>query len=228
MEDGYKMRPVSAFLLPMLMLTVRSTELGQATLNAWENYLRAADHKAKTGALDASRFPIVDRVPQAGERARRGETWITPFGQNGTVFVPDGVIYDSVGATFISNASLREALSVVRSYAQYPEFSAPLVLESECIGREPSRDLFSMLVSSFARFEEKDGGSYVEVEPIALSRDIPSPVRWLVTPIVVRASRDALTNSLQQTRNAVSAATISVGRNSSARKRRTDLGGMSS
>jgi len=32
------------------------------------------------------------------------------------------------------------------------------------------------------RFEERDGGVYVEVEAIALSRDVPASLRWLVEP----------------------------------------------
>ena len=35
---------------------------------------------------------------------------------------------------------------------------------------------------SVARYEQRDGGIYVEVEAIALSRDIPTPLRWLVNP----------------------------------------------
>jgi hypothetical protein len=55
---------------------------------------------------------------------------------------------------------------------------------------------------SIARFEERDGGVYVEVEVLALSRDIPAALRWFVEPIVRRISRSSLTTSLQQTANA--------------------------
>jgi hypothetical protein len=56
---------------------------------------------------------------------------------------------------------------------------------------------------SIARFEQRDGGTYVEVEAIALSRDIPIAVRWLVNPIVRRLSRNSMLLSLQQTKEAV-------------------------
>jgi hypothetical protein len=56
---------------------------------------------------------------------------------------------------------------------------------------------------SVTRFEERDGGVYVEVEAIALSRDIPASLRWLVDPIVRRISRSSLATSLQQTQEAV-------------------------
>jgi hypothetical protein len=56
---------------------------------------------------------------------------------------------------------------------------------------------------SIARYEERDGGVYIEIEAIALSRDIPAAVRWAVDPIVRRVSRTSLTTSLRQTRDAV-------------------------
>jgi hypothetical protein len=53
------------------------------------------------------------------------------------------------------------------------------------------------------RYAERDGGVYVELEAIGLSRDIPASVRWLVDPIVRRVSRSSLSTSLLQTENAV-------------------------
>jgi hypothetical protein len=56
---------------------------------------------------------------------------------------------------------------------------------------------------SMTRFEERDGGVYIEVEAIALSRDIPGALRWIIEPIVRRISRSSLATSLQQTEAAV-------------------------
>jgi len=53
------------------------------------------------------------------------------------------------------------------------------------------------------RYLERDGGVYLELEAIGLSRDIPASLRWLVEPIVRRISRGSLSTSLQQTENAV-------------------------
>ncbi len=53
------------------------------------------------------------------------------------------------------------------------------------------------------RFEERDGGVYIELEAIALSRDIPAGLRWMVDPIVRRVSRNTLLISLQQMEEAV-------------------------
>jgi len=53
------------------------------------------------------------------------------------------------------------------------------------------------------RFEERDGGVYIELEAVALSRDIPSGVRWMVEPVVRRVSRSALSTSLRSTASAM-------------------------
>jgi ABC-type transporter Mla MlaB component len=55
---------------------------------------------------------------------------------------------------------------------------------------------------SIARFEQHEDGVYVELEAIALSRDIPAAVRFMAEPIVRRVSRNSLLTSLQQTEKA--------------------------
>jgi hypothetical protein len=62
---------------------------------------------------------------------------------------------------------------------------------------------FIWRIYSLARFEERDGGVYIEQEAIVLSRDIPTTLRWFVNPIVRRTSKSALRASLQQTKDAV-------------------------
>ena len=56
---------------------------------------------------------------------------------------------------------------------------------------------------SISRFEQRDGGVYVELEAVALSRDVPGALRWLVDPIVRRTSRSSIHVSLQKTEGAV-------------------------
>ena len=56
---------------------------------------------------------------------------------------------------------------------------------------------------SFAKFEENDGGVYIELEALGLSRDVPMMVRWLVDPVVEHLPRNSLQATLDKTRNAV-------------------------
>jgi len=56
---------------------------------------------------------------------------------------------------------------------------------------------------SISRFEQRDGGVYLELEAVALSRDVPGGLGWLVEPIVRRTSRASLHVSLEKTGEAV-------------------------
>jgi len=56
---------------------------------------------------------------------------------------------------------------------------------------------------SFARFEERDGGLYLELEVIGLSKDLPGSLRLLLKPVIDRVPRQALTVKLDQTRQAI-------------------------
>jgi hypothetical protein len=56
---------------------------------------------------------------------------------------------------------------------------------------------------SIARLQESDGGVYVEMEAVALSREIPVAVRLVVDPIVRRVARNSILTSIQQTEEAV-------------------------
>jgi hypothetical protein len=64
---------------------------------------------------------------------------------------------------------------------------------------------------TISRYEERDGGAYMETEAIALSRPIPMTLHWVVDPIVRRVSRTSLTTSLEQTREATLSASEVAG-----------------
>jgi hypothetical protein len=55
-------------------------------------------------------------------------------------------------------------------------------------------------LSNSWRLEEKDGGVYIQVESIALSRDVPAIFAWFVSPLIRRTSRQTLAHLLEATR----------------------------
>ena len=62
---------------------------------------------------------------------------------------------------------------------------------------------FIWRIRSVARYEERDGGLYLELEAMALTRDIPSSVAWMAKPVVNHLSINSLATTLRQTRDAV-------------------------
>jgi hypothetical protein len=61
---------------------------------------------------------------------------------------------------------------------------------------------FLWRLNSYWRFQERDGGVYVECEAISLTRGVPTGFGWLITPIVRDLPRESLTNTLGATRQA--------------------------
>lgn len=64
-------------------------------------------------------------------------------------------------------------------------------------------DGFLWRMNTFWRFEEKDGGTYVECQTISLTRDIPTGLGWLLSGYVTTVPRESLTFTLATTRSAV-------------------------
>jgi hypothetical protein len=99
----------------------------------------------------------------------------------------------------------------------YSVAEAVEVREIEGYGRAGQRLLppdtgngFIWRIRSVARFEERDGGVYLELEAIALTRDIPASLAWMVNPVVNRLSINSLTMTLRQTRDAVIASRATI------------------
>jgi len=64
-------------------------------------------------------------------------------------------------------------------------------------------DGFLWRLYTYWRFQERDGGVYLECEAISLTRAIPAGLGWLIEPIVTTLPRESLANTLRQTRTAL-------------------------
>jgi len=64
---------------------------------------------------------------------------------------------------------------------------------------------FLWRLDSYWKFQERDGGVYIECQAISLTRSVPAGLGWLVEPIVRQLPRQSLENTLRSTRDAVMA-----------------------
>ena len=92
----------------------------------------------------------------------------------------------------------------------YMTLSATRVQQIEDYGEKNERRLapdegsgYLWRLVSFARFEERDGGLYLELEVIGLSKDVPGSLRFFLKPVLDHVPRQALTVKLDQTRQAI-------------------------
>jgi hypothetical protein len=61
---------------------------------------------------------------------------------------------------------------------------------------------FLWSMDTYWRFQEKDGGTYVECQSLSLTRDIPTGLGWMVGPFVTSVPRESLTFTLVTVRSA--------------------------
>ncbi len=83
-------------------------------------------------------------------------------------------------------------------------------------------DGFLWRLCSISKYEERDGGVYLELEAITLSRDIPQAARWVVQPIASHIASKSMVTTLRQTREAV---LLKLRSTTAARQRRNAAGG---
>ena len=83
------------------------------------------------------------------------------------------------------------------------------IAEVENAGKSSERELppgqdhgFLWRLNSYWRFEERDGGVYVECQAISLTRNVPTGLGWLINPIIRSLPRQSLENTLQSARKA--------------------------
>jgi hypothetical protein len=58
-------------------------------------------------------------------------------------------------------------------------------------------------LNTYWRYLERDGGTYIQLESVTLSRDIPAIVAWIVRPFVEGVPRESVTFTLATTRRAL-------------------------
>jgi len=63
---------------------------------------------------------------------------------------------------------------------------------------------FLWRLNSYWRFQERDGGVYIQLEAVSLTRDIPDGLGWLIRPFVTSIPRESVMFTLNRTRDAAS------------------------
>jgi hypothetical protein len=62
---------------------------------------------------------------------------------------------------------------------------------------------FLWRMNTYWSFEERDGGLYMQIESVTLTRSIPNGLAWIVRPFVESIPRESLEFTLSATRNAL-------------------------
>jgi hypothetical protein len=105
------------------------------------------------------------------------------------------VRYTSVDSDRATSTSYSTRIAEIENAGKPNEFEKPVGNDSGFLWR----------LNSYWRFHERDGGVYVQLEAISLTRDIPAGLGWLISPFVSSIPKESLAFTLTRTREALAA-----------------------
>ena len=136
-----------------------------------------------------------DVIEQANDYKKVGLLMVQKaLSVTGAVEADDEVRIAQVGADRIYSLSTSIRVQEIADYGEPSQHALP----------EDHGPGYVWRTFNITRLQERDGGVYMELEMLALSRGIPLMLRWLIQPLAERLPRNILQVTLQDTRDAVS------------------------
>lgn len=104
------------------------------------------------------------------------------------------VDYTTLDATHAASRSYSTRITEVENAGHSDEQEKP-------VGHDEG---FLWRLNSYWRFQQRDGGTYIQLEAISLTRDIPAGLGWLIRPFITSIPQQSLVFTLSHTRDGVS------------------------
>lgn len=124
------------FLAALLSVaSLQAVELSPRTLREFQRYMDKADADMRARATRPTFLWAADN-PGRREAIATGQLLVEPYTGQAPLDVPDGLVYDWVGAAFIPGARLADFNAVIRDYGSYARHYAPEVVDAYLIKRE--------------------------------------------------------------------------------------------
>ena len=161
-----------------------------ATLQQTLAFLQDYDHQSRFYAPDVQRSRLLSRDGnhfQVSLRLKRTKVV--------TVFLDTeyDVTYSQLDATRSSARSYSTRIAEVENAGRPNERDRP-------VGQDHG---FLWRLNSYWHFIQRDGGTYVQLEAISLTRDIPTGADWIVRPFIASIPQESLAFTLTRTREAL-------------------------
>ncbi|MGA9447119.1 MAG: hypothetical protein WBV26_11770 [Candidatus Sulfotelmatobacter sp.] len=244
--------------------TATPVQLKQQTLTSFSAYIRDAEAAMEQTLGDGSPFLWSDVNTERAQQVRGGQVVAQFCSGHGPVKVPNGLIHDWIGASFIPGTTVEGVLALVQDYDNHKNIYKPEVIASRLISHRGNdfqiylrllkkkivtvvldtdhdvhyRSLdrvrwvcrsyttrisevehagspkekvlppdtgsgFLWRLHSYWRFQQREGGAYVECRAISLTRDVPLGLGWIIEPIIQKLPKESLINTLEATRQAL-------------------------
>ncbi|MGB7865309.1 MAG: hypothetical protein WCF74_18115, partial [Candidatus Sulfotelmatobacter sp.] len=112
--------------------TATPVQLKQQTLRSFSAYIRDAE-AAMEQTLGDGPFLWSDVNSERAQQVRGGQVVAQFWSGHGPVKVPNGLIHDWIGASFIPGTTLEDVLALVQDYDNHKNFYKPEVMASRLI-----------------------------------------------------------------------------------------------
>lgn len=117
--------------------------------------------------------------------------------------------YKKTVVTVVLNANFDVHYDRIDDYRLVSRSHSTRIVEVENVDQPSERELapdggngYMWRLNTYWRAVEKDGGVYIQMETIGLSRSVPAIVAWLVNPLLRSIPRGTLSSLLEATRKA--------------------------
>jgi hypothetical protein len=144
----------SAFALLLWQTTAGAANLLHETTLAWDDYIDGVNIRIKDRASASNSFLWLDEARERATTVRNKRILVSPAVPHMPMKVPHGLIHHWIGAAFMPNLAIADALPVVRDYNRYKDFYRPGVIDSKSIDSNADTDRFSMVLVNNAFFKK--------------------------------------------------------------------------
>ncbi|MGB0082124.1 MAG: hypothetical protein WBP90_11430 [Terracidiphilus sp.] len=111
------------------------------------------------------------------------------------------VVMDTAYDITFGRLDAEHGYSISRS-TQIAEIGAPGTTHERVLGPGEEHG-FLWRMNTYWSYEERDGGLYIQIESVSLSRSIPIGLGWAIGPFIESVPRDSLEFTLRATSNAL-------------------------
>lgn len=119
-----------------MVQTANVVSLKPKTLQAFDEYIREAEQGMEPTLRGRSAFLWSDQNSTRGQLLRQGQTVAQLWAGEWPVKISNGLIHDWVGATFVPDVTVAQALAMVQNYDNHKNIYKPEVMDSKLISHE--------------------------------------------------------------------------------------------
>ena len=192
-------------------LTPVGGELPGAMLHHWRGTAfaagaTAADFERLMKDFDAYPRRFSPQVVRASVQTREGDRLLASMRVRQKHVIT--VVMDTSYDVSFGRVDAQHGFSVSRS-TRISEIDSPGTGKERVLNASEEHG-FLWRLNTYWSFEERDGGLYMQIESVSLTRSIPTGLGWAIGPFVQSVPRESLEFTLRSTCNALRGASISA------------------